>query len=228
MLLWAIQTQLLSQIIANRVALIMVSRQKSLQLRWGLFIAIGLVNIAVGCIWTPAHLETASDFQKNLNVIFENVEKSFFLVVDLGLNLYFLYLVRYRLIADGLDKYWTLYKFNIGFVAISTTMDALLLGLLSLPNSFAYATHPSLDAITSKLEANPPANQLRPIRPCHLHRKTLPRIEDGSAHLESRQTKYEPRRRLLDFAASIHEPRASVYDVPPFDRSQGADRARQV
>ncbi|KAL2803267.1 hypothetical protein BJX63DRAFT_437126 [Aspergillus granulosus] len=137
-LLWAIQTQLLSQIIANRIALIMVSRRKSLQLRWGLFIAIGIINIAVGIIWIPAHLESASDFQRDLNFIFENVEKSFFLVVDLALNLYFLYLVRYRLIADGLNKYWVLYKFNIGFVAISTTMDALLLGLLSLPDQYAY------------------------------------------------------------------------------------------
>jgi hypothetical protein len=143
-LLWTIQTQLLSQIIANRIALIMVSRRKSLQLRWALFIAIGLVNIAVGAIWIPAHLDSATEFQKNLNFIFENVEKSFFLIVDLALNLYFLYLVRYRLIADGLNKYWTLYKFNIGFVTISTTMDALLLGLLSLPNQYAYAPHPFL------------------------------------------------------------------------------------
>ncbi|KAL3462500.1 hypothetical protein BJX64DRAFT_288402 [Aspergillus heterothallicus] len=137
-LLWAIQTQLLSQIIANRIALIMVSRRKSLQLRWGLFIVIGIVNIAVGIIWIPAHLESASKFQTDLNFIFENVDKSFFLVLDLALNLYFLYLVRYRLIADGLNKYWVLYKFNIAFVAISTTMDALLLGLLSLPNQYAY------------------------------------------------------------------------------------------
>ncbi|KAL2867746.1 uncharacterized protein BJX67DRAFT_380690 [Aspergillus lucknowensis] len=137
-LLWAIQTQLLSQIIANRISLIMVSHRKSLQLRWGLFIAIGIINLAVAGIWIPAHLESASDFQIRLNYIFENVEKSFFLVVDLGLNLYFIYLVRYRLIADGLNKYWTLYKFNCGFVAISTAMDACLLGLLSLPNQYAY------------------------------------------------------------------------------------------
>ncbi|KAL2825831.1 hypothetical protein BDW59DRAFT_161497 [Aspergillus cavernicola] len=137
-ILWAIQTQLLSQIIANRIALIMMSRRKSLRLRWILFAGIGVINIAVACIWIPGHLEGASYFQRHLNFIFENVEKSFFLIVDLGLNLYFLYLVRYRLIADGLNKYWTLYKFNIGFVAISTTMDALLLGLLSLPNQYAY------------------------------------------------------------------------------------------
>ncbi|BCS28278.1 uncharacterized protein APUU_61326S [Aspergillus puulaauensis] len=138
MTLWALQTQLLSQIIANRIALIMVSRRKALQLRWGLLIAIGVVNIAVGFIWTPAHLSTASDFQVHLNLIFEYCEKAFFLLLDLSLNLYFLYLVRFRLIADGLVKYWTLYNFNIGFVVISTVMDSLLLGLLALPDKFTY------------------------------------------------------------------------------------------
>ncbi|KAL4947988.1 hypothetical protein BDW69DRAFT_189682 [Aspergillus filifer] len=136
--LWAFQTQLLSQIIANRIALIMVSKRKSHQLRWALFIAIGAINIAVAFIWIPAHLNSATPFRIRLNVIFEHVEKSFFLLVDLGLNLYFLYLVRYRLIAEGLSKYWTLYKFNVGFVVISTIMDGFLLGLLSLPDHFAY------------------------------------------------------------------------------------------
>ncbi|KAL3471579.1 hypothetical protein BJX99DRAFT_263078 [Aspergillus californicus] len=137
-LLWMVQVQLLSQIIANRIALIMVSRRRSMRLRWILFGVILVVNIAVAFIWIPGHLPDASDAQVRLNYIFENFEKSFFLIIDLALNLYFLYLVRYRLIADGLNKYWTLYKFNIGFVAISTAMDALLLGLLSLPNQFAY------------------------------------------------------------------------------------------
>ncbi|KAL4794313.1 hypothetical protein BDV19DRAFT_390373 [Aspergillus venezuelensis] len=136
--LWALQTQLLSQIIANRIALIMISKRKSYQLRWTLFIAIGAINIAVAFIWIPAHLSSATPLQKIVNVIFEHVEKSFFLLVDLGLNLYFLYLVRYRLIADGLSKYWTLYRFNVGFVGISTVMDGFLLGLLSLADQFAY------------------------------------------------------------------------------------------
>ncbi|KAL4966949.1 uncharacterized protein BDV14DRAFT_198414 [Aspergillus stella-maris] len=136
--LWAFQTQLLSQIIANRIALIMVSKRKSHQLRWTLFLAIGTINLAVAFIWIPAHLDSATPFRKRLNIIFEHVEKSFFLLVDLGLNFYFLYLVRYRLIAEGLSKYWTLYKFNVGFVGVSTVMDGFLLGLLSLPDQFAY------------------------------------------------------------------------------------------
>ncbi|KAH7043773.1 hypothetical protein B0J12DRAFT_671774 [Macrophomina phaseolina] len=136
--LWAIQTQLLSQIIANRVALIMVNRRKARLLKWALFVAISIVNIAVFAIWIPAHMPSATKSEVLLNNIFERVEKSFFLLVDFGQNLSFLYLVRYRLIADGLSKYWPLFKFNAAIVVISVSMDILLLGLLSLPNPYDY------------------------------------------------------------------------------------------
>jgi hypothetical protein len=69
-------------------------------------------------------------------MIFEKCEKTFFLIIDLALNMYFLYLVRYRLIADGLNKYWRLFNFNAGMVFISTSMDVLLLGFLSLPDPY--------------------------------------------------------------------------------------------
>ncbi|KAH7111882.1 hypothetical protein B0J11DRAFT_191543 [Dendryphion nanum] len=135
--LWAFQTQLLPQIIVNRVSLIMVNRKKVHLLKWGLFLLIGAVNISVYCIWIPAHMGTSPTFV-TLNLIWERIEKTFFLVVDLGLNLYFLYLVRYRLIANGLTKYMRLFKFNAAMVFVSTSMDILLLGLLSLPNPYDY------------------------------------------------------------------------------------------
>jgi len=135
-LLWAIQTQLLSQIIANRIALIMVNKRKSRLLKWGLFILISLVNISVFCIWIMAHLPSASPTIVTLNGIWERIEKSFFLIIDCGLNLYFLYLVRFRLIADGLSKYWRLFYFNAAILLVSLSMDILLLGMLSLPNPY--------------------------------------------------------------------------------------------
>ncbi|KAF4455766.1 hypothetical protein F53441_1965 [Fusarium austroafricanum] len=137
-ILWSIQTQLLPQIIANRVSLIMLNRQRARHLRWGLVAIILCVNVAVCYIFTVAHLDTATPSQKHVNMIFEKFEKSFFLIVDLALNLYFLYLVRFRLIADGLNKYWRLFNFNSGMVFISTSMDILLLGFLSLPNPYLY------------------------------------------------------------------------------------------
>ncbi|KAF9768575.1 hypothetical protein IL306_014093 [Fusarium sp. DS 682] len=137
-LLWSIQTQLLPQIIANRVSLIMTNRRRARHLKWGLVISILFINVAVSYIFTVAHLEGATDSQKYVNMVFEKCEKSFFLLTDLALNLYFLYLVRYRLIADGLNKYWRLFNFNVGMVFISTSMDILLLGFLSLPNPYLY------------------------------------------------------------------------------------------
>ncbi|KAG5984590.1 hypothetical protein E4U55_004141 [Claviceps digitariae] len=136
--LWAIQTQLLSQIIANRVGLIMVNKRKSQWLKWGLFGLIGCVNIGVCAIWPAAYEVNATEEQKHLNDIFEKVEKTFFLLVDLGLNLIFLYLVRFRLISHGLSKYWLLFKFNCVLVCLSTGMDAALLGMLSLPDPYLY------------------------------------------------------------------------------------------
>ncbi|KAK7219109.1 hypothetical protein V2G26_007112 [Clonostachys chloroleuca] len=136
--LWSIQTQLLPQIIANRVALIMTNRRRARYLKWGLIIIIGPINVAVGYIWTIAHLDGATPTQKHVNMVFEKAEKSFFLVIDLSLNLYFLYLVRYHLIANGLDKYWRLFNFNASMVFISTSMDILLLGFLSLPDPYLY------------------------------------------------------------------------------------------
>lgn len=140
MLLWAIQTQLLSQIVANRVSLIMVERRRATQLKWGLFAAIACVNIAVACIWIPAQLPGATSFQIKLNYTFEYAEKTIFLVVDLGLNLLFLYLVRFELIANGLSKYWRLYNFNAGIVVLSTSMDAMLLGFLGLPDPYLHVS----------------------------------------------------------------------------------------
>jgi hypothetical protein len=71
-----------------------------------------------------------------LSNIWERVEKSLFLLIDFGLNCYFLYLVRSRLIGNGLTKYWRLFNFNAAIVVISLTMDILLLGLLSLPDPY--------------------------------------------------------------------------------------------
>jgi hypothetical protein len=114
----------------------MTNKRKVRMLKWGLFAAVLCINVAVSVIWIPAHMPSAIPYQITLNIIFEKAEKSFFLVVDLGLNLYFLYLVRFRLIEDGLSKYWRLFHFNAAIVVLSTSMDILLLGFLSLPDPY--------------------------------------------------------------------------------------------
>lgn len=134
--LWAIQVELLPQIIANRVAVIMVNQRQAKKLKLGLAALITPVCGTVLYVWTVGHFPEATPEQVTRNFRLEIAEKIFFLLIDLSLNLYFLYLVRYRLIAYGLTKYWKLFKFNVVFVIISTTFDALLLGLLNLPDGF--------------------------------------------------------------------------------------------
>ncbi|KAK4448924.1 hypothetical protein QBC34DRAFT_464104 [Podospora aff. communis PSN243] len=137
-ILWSIQTQLLTQIIINRVALIMTSRRRARLLRWSFVGVIGCINISVGYIWTSGTVDGATAAQKRLNFAYEHVQKAFFLIIDLGLNLFFLYLVRTRLIAEGLTKYWKLYNFNAWIVVIATSMDVIPLGMLNHPNPYLY------------------------------------------------------------------------------------------
>jgi hypothetical protein len=115
----------------------MINKRKARIIKWGLFIVVGLVNISVFNIWIPALMKTNHTYIA-LNFVWEHVEKSIFLVIDLGLNMYFLYLVRSELIAQGLTKYWMLFNFNVGIILLSTSMDILLLGLQSLPNTYEY------------------------------------------------------------------------------------------
>ena len=114
----------------------MINKRRARKMKWTLVVAIGCINLAVFYIWTTAQMPSATPYQVMVNHMFEKAEKSFFLVIDLALNLYFLYLVRFRLIADGLSKYWRLFNFNAGIVVLSTSMDVLLLGFLSLPDPY--------------------------------------------------------------------------------------------
>jgi hypothetical protein len=196
--LWAIQTQLLPQIIANRLSLIMTSKRRARKLKWALFVTIAAINIAVCYIWTTAQVPSATPHQIHVNHLFEKAEKTFFLVVDLTLNLYFLYLVRFRLIADGLGKYWMLFNFNAGIVVISTSMDALLLGFLSLPDpylSVARSDLPSRQQSSSNSSGLP--TQIRPIRSPRIHRQVVYRTPHGVVDLQGRAQRCDRARRRL-------------------------------
>jgi len=133
--MWSIITQLLLQIVVNRVGLIMMDQRKAVRLRWILFAVVSVVQISVFCIWIPALLAVDHTWV-DLNHVWERLEKSFFLLTDLILNIYFLYLVRSRLISQGLTKYWALFNFNSAAVLVSTCMDILLIGLQNLQNPY--------------------------------------------------------------------------------------------
>lgn len=160
MLLWSIQIQALIQVIINRIAILMVNRENAKKLKIIAFLIMLAINISVFCVWVPARLQITKTWIK-VNSIWDRIEKVIFLLVDAGLNLYFIYLVRTRLIANGLTKYGRLFRFNLGMIGLSMTMDVshcdyhgpginsnhlqiLLIAMMSLPNDIVLVLFSSL------------------------------------------------------------------------------------
>ncbi|KAK2058724.1 hypothetical protein LY76DRAFT_47973 [Colletotrichum caudatum] len=142
LVLWSIQVQCLMQIIVNRIAVLMMIPSHATRLKWVVFAVLLAVNISVFCIWIPARLQISETYV-HINEIWDRIEKGIFLVVDAGLNLTFIYLVKSRLIAGGLTKYTVLFRFNLVMIAISMSLDVVIIGLMSLPNTLIYAQfHP--------------------------------------------------------------------------------------
>ncbi|RKK13012.1 hypothetical protein BFJ66_g12268 [Fusarium oxysporum f. sp. cepae] len=142
LLLWVFQIHCIMQIIVNRIALLHVSPTIVRRLKWGIFIILALINISVFCIWIPARLQISQTYI-DINNIWDRIEKGLFAVIDLALNFYFVYLVRSSLISYGLTKYVVLYRFNLVMVVVSISMDILIIGSMSLRNTFLYVEfHP--------------------------------------------------------------------------------------
>ncbi|KAK2017158.1 hypothetical protein LZ32DRAFT_644583 [Colletotrichum eremochloae] len=143
--LWVWEIQLLMQIIINRIAVIGESRRTIIYMKWGTALVITLINIAVFVIWIPAHLDPpASQTFVIINRYWDRTSKILILLVDAGLNWYFLRVVKTRLLNQhGLVKYKPLVGFNAKLMIISISMDAMLIGLMSLPNQVVYVQfHP--------------------------------------------------------------------------------------
>lgn len=110
------------QIIVNRIAILMPIPAQATRLKWGVFGILLAVNISVFCIWIPARLQINETYI-HINEIWDRIEKGIFLLVDAGLNLTFIYLVKSRLIASGLTKYTALFRFNLAMIAVSMSLD---------------------------------------------------------------------------------------------------------
>lgn len=147
----------------------MVNRDNAFKLKLYVFFILLVVNISVFCIWIPARLQINQTYIK-INSVWDRVEKGIFLVVDAGLNFYFIHLVKSRLIANGLTKYNRLFKVNLVMIAISMTMDVcyrlsstwspltnqvLLIAMMSLPNDIVYLQfHPLAYLVKLHIEMN--------------------------------------------------------------------------
>ncbi|KAI1839704.1 hypothetical protein JX266_014085 [Neoarthrinium moseri] len=133
LVLWVFQSQLIVQIIVNRLSLLIFVKSHARMLKWSVFAIMAAINVSVFIIWIPARLEI-SDTWIHINSIWDRIEKCIFLLVDASLNFYFIHLVRHRLIDNGLTKYVPLYKFNMAMIGISVGLDVVLIGMMSMPN----------------------------------------------------------------------------------------------
>ncbi|KAM0352472.1 hypothetical protein ACHAPU_002140 [Fusarium lateritium] len=151
---WSVQVQCLIQIIINRVSLLMVVRRNGTILKWTCFGILLAINISVFCVWIPARLQISETFI-HVNNVWDRLEKVLFAIMDAVLNFYFIWVVKKRLVANGLQKYTRLYHMNMFLVGISIALDILLIGMMSLPNSFVYVQfHPLVYLCKLHIEMN--------------------------------------------------------------------------
>jgi hypothetical protein len=138
---WSLELQCLIQIIRNRLSLLIHNEREKFWLKWVSFLIVLGINISVFVIWIPARLQI-SPFWIHLNNIWDRIEKGIFFFLDAGLNIYFVVLVKRKLLSSGMTKYQRLFQFNICMIVISMSLDILLIGLMSLPNGLIYAVSP--------------------------------------------------------------------------------------
>lgn len=160
---WSLQVQFLLQIIINRISILLTNRRKALNIKIGVAVFITAINVSVYNICSypkssrvphirghepqpetaltdinlgiPARLQISERYIY-INSIWDRCEKVIFLIIDALLNWYFIHTVRKNLVQRGLTKYDALVRFNVSIVGISLAMDCLIIGMMSLKNSF--------------------------------------------------------------------------------------------
>ncbi|KAL1979358.1 hypothetical protein VTN96DRAFT_6108 [Rasamsonia emersonii] len=133
---WVFEIQLLMQIIINRIYVVAEKQEIVTKFKWITAGVITAINIAVFCIWIPAHLNPpVSHLYVEINKYWDRTSKVLICIVDAALNIWFLHIVKQRLVRyHGLRKYEPLVRFNSRLIVVSVSMDILLIGLMSLRN----------------------------------------------------------------------------------------------
>ncbi|KXJ85544.1 hypothetical protein Micbo1qcDRAFT_108513, partial [Microdochium bolleyi] len=150
--LWSLQVQCIIQIIINRIALLKRDRTRIRQLQWSAFLIIGAINISVFCIWIPAQLQVSQTFI-TINFYWDRLEKGIFAILDMSLNVYFVRLIRSKLISNGLTKYLPLFWYNCVMICVSIALDVILIGMMSVGDGFIYTQfHPLVYFIKLHIE----------------------------------------------------------------------------
>ncbi|EOD43835.1 hypothetical protein UCRNP2_9447 [Neofusicoccum parvum UCRNP2] len=152
LVLWVIQIQVLLQIIVNRIGLLLPDARRVCRMKWIVAGYVGIINVSVFCIWLPAQLQRSQTYV-NLNHVWDRVEKVLFMLIDAGLNFYFMWLVRRNLIANGLSKYKTLFWANAALDVVSIFLDLAIILSMSFRNPFIYVQfHPLAYTIKLAIE----------------------------------------------------------------------------
>lgn len=131
------QVQFLLQIIINRCAILLPDKRFARKLKIAVAVTITLINISVYNIWIPARLQISEKYI-HINEWWDRVEKAVYLIIDAGLNLYFITIVQRNLVKNGLQKYRRLVQWNKFIIAFSLGMDVLIISMMSLKNTFVY------------------------------------------------------------------------------------------
>ncbi|KAI0967293.1 hypothetical protein F4678DRAFT_248385 [Xylaria arbuscula] len=151
---WTLQVQCIMQILINRIGLITRDQRRINRIKWTVAGILFLVNISVYVIWIPARLQISPAWIR-LNDVWDRVEKVIFAIIDLILSGYFAYLVRSKLIDNGLDKYNPLFRYNVGMIFFSLALDIILIVVLPLGNGLVYLSfHPLVYLLKLHIELN--------------------------------------------------------------------------
>ncbi|KAJ4385771.1 hypothetical protein N0V93_010202 [Gnomoniopsis smithogilvyi] len=238
LLAWVFQIQLLMQIIINRISIISETQSTIRKLKWGTALIISAINVAVFCIFIPAHIEPpVSQTFVNINRYWDRISKVLICLVDAALNYYFLRVVKQRLVDQyGLKKYEPLVSFNARLMFISVLLDVLLIGLMSLPNQEVFILfHPVVYLSKMNIEMTMASLIVKLARTgradAYFHHSSTPHANDSNALDNNRN--YDNNERDLGLKtftesrirASVSGPRAGDggSDVP----QEGIQRTRE-
>ncbi|KAI0596903.1 hypothetical protein F4775DRAFT_562369 [Biscogniauxia sp. FL1348] len=152
--LWTVQVHCILQIIINRVGLLVMRKSRVRMLKMVVFLIIAAINVLVFCIWLPARLQLSRTYV-HANEIWDRIEKAIFATVDMSLNVYFIYTVRTKLVAGGLTKYYSVFRFNLAMIFLSVSMDVILIGTMSMRSGLVYIQfHPLVYLVKLHIELN--------------------------------------------------------------------------
>ncbi|KAK0743444.1 hypothetical protein B0T18DRAFT_468744 [Schizothecium vesticola] len=135
--LWTIEVQCLTQIMVNRISLLLYKPAEIRRLKISVAVIIAIINVTVFIVWIPARLQISTLWIR-ANAVWDRIEKCLFLLVDLALNVKFMWLIKSQLIAQGLTQYKRVYRFNLLMVGVSISLDVAIIALMSLPEDCVY------------------------------------------------------------------------------------------